>query len=257
VHEDPNEDREPEHEGAEREHEGEPLGSQYTSQDEDQPMNGYEEFDGYEPPQNEWDGDEAQFYGLRVEEDYSPEINGHTASLKTIDPDMDPDMVSRSSMRRVMGQMSRPIRRPKDIQCLTGYVDINGVSAYAMFDTGSTTDAVSTDFSRVAHMPLYTLEKPMTLKLGCVGSKSKINFGTKAKTSFAGKTTVTYYDVANIDKYDAILGLPYMNENGIVLDVPAQLIRRGSIAVPSLPLGEERTEPRRQKLPRFTQSQSR
>ena len=59
-----------------------------------------------------------------------------------------------------------------------------GVKAYTLFESGSTTDAMSPEFAKVAKMPLYTLERPMTLKLGCVGSKSKINFGTVLDTSF-------------------------------------------------------------------------
>jgi hypothetical protein len=176
------------------------------------------------------------------------------ASLAKIDPDMDQDMVTRSSMRRVVGHMDRPTHRPEEIQCLAAYVNINGVEAYTLFDSGSTMDALSPDFARVAELPLYVLEQPMTLKLGCVGSKSKINYGTRAKTIFAKGTTTTYYDVANIDKYDAILGLPYMNANNIVLDIPAQCIRRGTIAVPPIPRGEERTEPRRQRVPRFNKA---
>jgi hypothetical protein len=248
----PDEDQDVEQENAEQHYEGEPMGSQYTSQDEDYPLDVYDDYDGYEEPQSDGDNTELQHFAFRVEEDIAPEITGRYASLGTIDPDEDQDSAMRSSMRRVVGHMNRPLRRPEEVQCLAAYVNINGVEAYTLFDSGSTTDAISPDFARVAELPLYVLEQPMTLKLGCVGSKSKINYGTKAKTIFAKNMTTTYYDVANIDRYDAILGLPYMTANKIVLDIPAQRIRRGNLEVPPIPRGEERTEPRRPKVPRFT-----
>jgi hypothetical protein len=43
--------------------------------------------------------------------------------------------------------MDWPKRRPEEIQCMTVYVTINGVKAYAMLDTGSTTDAMSNEFA--------------------------------------------------------------------------------------------------------------
>jgi Retroviral aspartyl protease len=251
---DPNEDQEVEHDNADQNYDGELMGSQYTSQDEEYPDE-YDDFEGYEEPQSDGDETEVQHFGLRVEEEPVP-VAGQNVLLGTMDPDMDQDTVMRSSMKRVVGHMDRPTRKPEEIQCLTAYVNINGVEAYTLFDSGSTTDALSPDFTRVANLPLYVLETPMTLKLGCVGSKSKINYGTKAKTTFAHNTTVTYYDVANIDKYDAILGLPYMNANGIVLDIPAQRIRRGTIAIPPVPRGEERVDPRRQRGLRFPRSKS-
>jgi Zinc knuckle/Retroviral aspartyl protease len=251
---DPIEDQEREHNGAESEHEGELVGSQYTSQD-GEPADRYETYDGYEGPQTEEDESEAQHFALRVVEDDTPERQGIVTSIGTVVPEVEPEIISRSSMNRVVGQMERPSRRQEEIQCLTGYVDINGVIAYTLFDSGSTTDAVSPDFARVAALPLYVLEKQMTLRLGCVGSKSQINYGTRANTTFAGHTSTMYFDVANIDRYDAILGIPYMLQNNIVLDIPAQLIRRGAITVPPIPRGEEIPEPRRQRLPRHSRAE--
>lgn len=166
-------------------------------------------------------------------------------------PETPSEFVHRTTMRRVAGSMERPKRRPEEIQCMTAYVSINGIKAYAMLDSGSTTDAMSNEFARVANVPLYELEKQLTLKLGCVGSRSKINYGTKVITDFADSKTSTYFDVANIDQYDVILGLPYMYRNGIVLDIPKQqIVVRGKIRISPIPRGEERpVPPPRQYLP--------
>ncbi|KAJ3831997.1 hypothetical protein F5878DRAFT_647147 [Lentinula raphanica] len=46
---------------------------------------------------------------------------------------------------------SRPVRAAKDNRCLCAFVEINGVMAFVLFDSGSTADAVSPDFARVSH----------------------------------------------------------------------------------------------------------
>ena len=108
--------------------------------------------------------------------------------------------------------------------CLTAYVKINGVKAYTLFDSGSTTDSISPDFTWVAQVPVKTLEDPVTLQLGCVGSRSKINYGAEMGLEFASITNSTYLDVANLDKYNSILGTPFLRRHSISLDFENQEI---------------------------------
>ena len=54
----------------------------------------------------------------------------------------------------------------KDL-CLAGYVAINSVKAYALFDSRNTTDTLSLDFARVSNVPILKLKKSATLQLGC------------------------------------------------------------------------------------------
>ena len=68
------------------------------------------------------------------------------------------------------------------------------------------------------------LKTPATLKLGCVGSKSKINFGMTMTIQFESAEISTYLDIANIDQHDVIMGIPYMTNNKISLDVPNKTI---------------------------------
>ena len=96
----------------------------------------------------------------------------------------EPTQAYRSSMRRPIGTMTRPIRVNDEDLCLATYVTINGVKVYTLFDSGSTTDAVGPDFTWVVNVPIYELEKPLTLQLGCPGSRSKINFGTELHIEF-------------------------------------------------------------------------
>ena len=116
---------------------------------------------------------------------------------------------------------------------------MNGTKAYTLFDSGSTTDAISPDFTRVARLPILELENPVTLQLGCSGSRSKINYGSEANVKFALITSDTYLDVANLDKYDSILGTPFMRKHGIILDFETQeIVIRGKLRIPALPEGE-------------------
>ena len=50
-------------------------------------------------------------------------------------------------MVRPSGTMNRPLRDVGETLCLTAYVNINGTKAYTLFDSGSTTDAVTPDFT--------------------------------------------------------------------------------------------------------------
>ena len=121
-------------------------------------------------------------------------------------------------MRRPVGSIRRPEREDGEQLCLTAYIDVNGTKAYALFDSGSTTDAISPDFTWVARLPILELENPITLQLGCSGSQSKINYNSEVNINFALITSNTYLDVTNLDKYNSILRTPFMRRHRIILD---------------------------------------
>jgi hypothetical protein len=137
------------------------------------------------------------------------------------------------------GTVTHPEREDGEDLCLAGYVTINGVKAYTLFDSGSTTDTVSPDSARVSNVPILRLEKPATLQLGCSGSRSKINFATIAVVEFGLTTANNYLDIANVDKYHCILGTPFLTKHGISLDFQFQdIIICGKLHIPALPEGE-------------------
>ena len=197
------------HDEQETQEEGELVGSQYTSGEDEYPLEQYEEYDGFEPDYaTDNESNDPQVYGLRVLEDIDERPS---VSLRTMTTSEEtPQNVMRSSLKRIEGRMERPMRPRAETQCLAGYTTINGVKAYTLFDTGSNTDALSNAFARVSRVPVYELEKPATLALGCIGSKSKINYGTVAKTVCDNEDSKEYFDIANLAQYDAILGIPYM-----------------------------------------------
>jgi hypothetical protein len=160
-------------------------------------------------------------------------------SLRTMEDVKDVPRQYRYRLVKPTGTTTRPERENGEDLCLAGYVTINGVKAYTLFDSGSTTDAVSPDFARVSNVPILRLEKPATLQLGCSGSRSKINFATITVVKFGSTTAKNYLDIANLDKYDCILGTPFLRKHGISLDFEFQeIVIRGKLCIPALPEGE-------------------
>ena len=140
---------------------------------------------------------------------------------------------------KLIGTVACPEQEDGEDLCFAGCITINRVKAYTLFDSGSTTDAVSPDFARVSNVPILRLDKPATLQLGCSGSRSKINFATIAVVEFGSTTAKSYLDIANLNKYDCILGTPFLRKHGISLDFQFQeIVLHGKLHIPALPEGE-------------------
>jgi hypothetical protein len=139
-------------------------------------------------------------------------------------------------------KIDRPRRSKVYESCLATYVEINGMEAFTLFDSGSSADAISPDFAQVSDTRIYTLDKPILLQLGTVGSRASINYGVRTSVELASRKEEKYYlDVVNIDKYDAILGAPFMRKFGIQLDFDSNSIVVGSTTIRALLPEEEAT----------------
>ncbi|KAF7792137.1 hypothetical protein EIP86_003167 [Pleurotus ostreatoroseus] len=144
--------------------------------------------------------------------------------------------VYRAAMRTNGQVIDRPA---KEESCMMVYCEINGLKAKALLDTGSTINCISPDFVHIAKVPVASLSQPIGLQLGCVGSRSRINFGARTSVVLDNAEFPTYLDVVNLDHYDVILGVPFMRASGMSLDFAANAIRFGTHLVPVLK-GEER-----------------
>jgi hypothetical protein len=103
-------------------------------------------------------------------------------------------------------------------RCLATWVEINGPKAWTLWDSGSMTTGVTPAFAEVAQIPVDELEDPYVLQLGMVGSCSTIKYGADVNISVANKELSTYIDIANFDRYEMIIGTPFMVRNNVVLD---------------------------------------
>ncbi|KAJ7236955.1 hypothetical protein C8J57DRAFT_1087842 [Mycena rebaudengoi] len=117
-----------------------------------------------------------------------------------------------------VGLHDQPRRLCSNMACLSALVSIGASKAYVLFDSRSNTDSVTPEYAHVTGRPSIKLEEQVTLQLGCVGSRSKINYGTRAEIDFGGICGFLYLDQVNLDRYDGIIGTPFMNRHGIILD---------------------------------------
>ncbi|KAJ7675074.1 hypothetical protein B0H17DRAFT_893397, partial [Mycena rosella] len=107
---------------------------------------------------------------------------------------------------------------------LTAVQKINGQLAYMLYGSGSTTNSLTPKFAHATRAPRIVLTEQVTLQLGCVGSRSRINYGTRVPVDFGGLKGHVYFDQVNIDRYDGILGTPLLNRHGIILDFKHRVI---------------------------------
>ncbi|KDQ63433.1 hypothetical protein JAAARDRAFT_91806, partial [Jaapia argillacea MUCL 33604] len=129
--------------------------------------------------------------------------------------------------------VSRPV---KEVMCC--YVNIGGTSVFVLLDSGSTTDSFSPSFVMLAGVLVSELETPIPLQLGCVGSRSTIQFGTTTDITFIHNTIKHYFDIVNIDQYDAVLGTVFMHRMGVLLDFKHGVLKSGSTPVSLFKGGE-------------------
>jgi hypothetical protein len=139
------------------------------------------------------------------------------ASAPSKAPPKTEDRTFRSGIHRLEPQKEYPA---EDRDCLAAYIEIGGLRALTLFDTGANLDAVSPAFAENCESELVELVQPVRLDLGCKGSKSKINYATWANTKVGPVDCVWWFDVRNIARYDAVVGMPFCKQNGVVIDVP-------------------------------------
>ena len=82
---------------------------------------------------------------------------------------------------------------------LVAEVEINRMRALTLFDSRSTTDSITPEFAFVTKAQQIQLEEQVVLQLGCVGSQSKISYGTKVPIDFGGVKDKLYFNLVNID----------------------------------------------------------
>ncbi|KDQ50817.1 hypothetical protein JAAARDRAFT_141400 [Jaapia argillacea MUCL 33604] len=150
----------------------------------------------------------------------------------------EPDTLTRARLRKLDGKITQPniSRLAKEVMCC--YVNIDGVSAFALLDSGSTTDSLSPSFAAVAKIPVSELEEPVPLQLGCVGSRSSILYGAMAEIQFRPNTVRHYFDIVNIDRYNAVSGMAFMQRMGISLDFKHDIMKSGSTPITLFKGGE-------------------
>ena len=92
------------------------------------------------------------------------------------------------------------------------------MKAHCLLDSGSEGVLLSPEFMRATGIKTFALEKPIAFQLACIGRRSMINYGTRATIKIGRKVVEEYFNIANVEHYDAILGTPFLRKMGIILD---------------------------------------
>ncbi|KAG6875815.1 hypothetical protein C0992_002196, partial [Termitomyces sp. T32_za158] len=118
---------------------------------------------------------------------------------------------------------------PQEKECLVTYVEVNGHPAWMLWDSGSTMMGITPQFAHVNAIRVHELTEPLMLQLGTVGSRTIVQFGTEVRVKALGQLRTEYMDIANFDRYDMIIGMPFMHKNNVTLDfVNNQVIVNGT-----------------------------
>ena len=109
-------------------------------------------------------------------------------------------------------ERSRPLRKRDEYRAISVFWEIRGVKAHCLIDRGCKGVMISPEFTRAAKIKTFALEKPIGIQLAVTGSKSVINYGTNTTIQINSEKSKEYFDVVNIDYYDAILGTPFLKK---------------------------------------------
>jgi len=137
-------------------------------------------------------------------------------------------------------KLDRPQRSKRQEACLAGWIKVNGVDAFTLFNSGSNTDTLSPAFAQVSNTLTQKLENQVPLQLGTVGSRAAINYGAQVPIELGNAQHPKYYfDIINIDRYNCIAGAPMMRQFGIHLDFRGDAIYVGEQRMHALLPDEE------------------
>jgi hypothetical protein len=203
----------------------------YNPQDKDQDFSLLQEVSNSESkPDPVWKESSEGEFPILVESDDSKELDSDDEDIIILEFNqlfsamkagevMKPPAAKHPIMLGKLSQkLTWPVRDSKENQCFVTLVEINGQPAVALLDSGCTTDAILPKLANIARVKVHELMEQVPLQLGTAGSRSKINYGMNTHIVYGPIKMDHYFDVININIYDAILGTLFMGKHGIVLD---------------------------------------
>ncbi|KAF8604295.1 hypothetical protein BDV93DRAFT_441186, partial [Ceratobasidium sp. AG-I] len=111
---------------------------------------------------------------------------------------------------------------PKDLEhkvsmAIVAEMFVNGVSVCVLLDSGSLGDFISTTLVDQLKIQPQTLAKPIGLTMAVAGSSGAIKHSAEVNIKYQNIDGMYRLDVANLDRYDLILGTLFLHRHSAVL----------------------------------------
>jgi hypothetical protein len=94
---------------------------------------------------------------------------------------------------------------------------INDKPCRALLDSGSLTDFISSTVVDQLRLKYELLDKPIPLQLAVSGSRSVVKAYTSVNLKYQEILGPRTFDIANLDSYDVILGMPFLFQHQVLL----------------------------------------
>jgi len=107
-------------------------------------------------------------------------------------------------------------------------VHLNGHPTWALIDTGSLANFMSSTLADQLKVKKIPLDKPLTIQLAIQGSRLKVNFGTKVHFSYQNVREERFFDIINLQNYDLILGTPFIFQHQVMVGLNLARVVVGS-----------------------------
>ncbi|KAG0697909.1 hypothetical protein DFH29DRAFT_878387 [Suillus ampliporus] len=121
-------------------------------------------------------------------------------------------------VRTLHQQAARPKSTTRLLpRSLVVIVLINDRPCRALLDLGSLTDFVSTTVVDQLKLRYDLLEKPIPLQLAVSGSRSIVKATTTVNLKYQDVSGPCTFDIANLETYDVILGMPFLYQHQVLL----------------------------------------
>ena len=208
------------------------------------------------------DEDEKTPEWLAFEEEHAEDFE-RMKILQSFQLQTDPPKNSRNywlydpRVTRLNDDKDQPVRDIKAMQPITIEVEINGVQCYVLVDTGCNTNSFGPITARIVKADRIDLKEQVQLQLGTRGSRTKINHGTKVNLKVGPINESVYFDIVDIDRYDAILGMPFLTKHKAIVDLGRRTLAIEGVNIPVYTAVEEaeirkdREQRRRQVLGKY------
>jgi hypothetical protein len=107
---------------------------------------------------------------------------------------------------------------------MSGTLEVNGVKAKVLIDSGSSNDFIGTHFATINRLSVKNREAPLPIQQEIKGSKPKTNAVTKKNVKFGEWNKELEAHIAGSAGYDVLIGVPTLTDGGAVIDVKGRKV---------------------------------